>query len=84
MTGYNAPMTNAYDPNFEDDTNDSDLMPYDDAFGEEDYLAELIAEGYSVEEAQRMIGGEDYDNEDYCYEDYDRDIPDFEDGGDFE
>jgi hypothetical protein len=77
-------MTNAYDPNYEDDTNDSDLMPYDDAFDDEDLVAELLAEGYSEEEARRMVG--DYNaDEFYGFEDdSDRDIPDFVDDGDFE
>jgi hypothetical protein len=77
-------MTNDYDPNYEDDTNDSDLMPYDDAFDDEDLVAELLAEGYSEEEARRMVG--DYNaDEFYGFEDdSDRDIPDFIDDGDFE
>ena len=77
-------MTNAYDPNYEDDTNDSDLMPYDDAFDDEDLVAERLAEGYSEEEARRMVG--DYNaDEFYGFEDdSDRDIPDFIDDGDFE
>lgn len=82
---YNACMTNAYDPNMEDDTNDSDLMlPYDDTFNEEDFVAELMGEGYSREEALRMAG--DYDADEYGYgdDDLDRDVPDFVDGGDFE
>jgi hypothetical protein len=77
-------MTNAYDPNYEDDTNNSDLMPYDDANDDEDLVAELLAEGYSEEEARRMVG--DYNaDEFYGFEDdSDRDIPDFIDDGDFE
>ena len=77
-------MTNAYDPNYEDDTNDSDLMPYDDAVDDEDLVAELLAEGYSEDEARRMVG--DYNaDEFYGFEDdSDRDIPDFIDDGDFE
>ena len=77
-------MTNPYDPNYEDDTNDSDLMPYDDAFDDEDLVAELLAEGYSEDEARRMVG--DYNaDEFYGFEDdSDRDIPDFVDDGDFE
>jgi|LakMenE18May11ns_1017448.scaffolds.fasta_scaffold6013614_1 hypothetical protein len=81
-------MSNAYDPNFTDDTNDADLMPYDDTFSEEDYVAELVAEGYSEEEAKRMAGEYDYSDEEdeYGYGDdsLDRDVPDFVDGGDFE
>lgn len=79
-------MTNSYDPNTEDDTNDSDLLPYDDAFDDEDLVAELLAEGYSEEEARRMVGEYDYSDDEYGYgdDDLDRDIPDFFDGGDFE
>jgi len=79
---YNACMTN---PNDTNDINDSDLMlPYDDTFSEEDYVAELMAEGYSREEALRMAG--DYDSDEYGYgdDDLDRDVPDFVDDGDFE
>jgi hypothetical protein len=77
-------MTTPYDPNYEDDTNDSDLMPYDDANDDEDLVAELLAEGYSEDEARRMVG--DYNaDEFYGFEDdSDRDIPDFVDDGDFE
>jgi hypothetical protein len=79
-------MSNPYDPNYENDTNDADLMPYDDAFTEEDYVEELMAEGYSEEEAKRMAGGYDYEEDDTCYgqDDLDRDVPDFVDDGDFE
>lgn len=80
---YNARMTNPYDPNMEDDTNDSDLMPYDDTFNDEDFVAELMADGYSREEALRMAG--EYDADEYGYgEDHlDRDVPDFVDEEDF-
>ena len=82
-------MTNAYDPNMEDDTNDSDLMlPYDDTFNEEDFVAELMADGYSREEALRMAGEYDYSDEDdeygYGQDDLDRDVPDYVDDEDFE
>ena len=77
-------MTNAYDPNFSDDTNDADLMlPYDDSFCEEDFVKELMEEGYSYEEAKRMAGEYDYsDSEDeygYGDDDLDRDVPDHAD-----
>ena len=77
-------MTNPYDSNYEDDTNDSDLLPYDDAFDDEDLVAELLAEGYSEDEARRMVG--DYNADEYYgfEDDSDRDIPDFIDDGDFE
>lgn len=80
---YNARMTNPYDPNMEDDTNDSDLMPYDDTFNDEDFVAELMSEGYTREEAIRMAG--EYDADEYAYgEDHlDRDVPDFVDEEDF-
>ena len=77
-------MTNAYDPNYEDDTNDSDLMPYDDANDDEDLVAELLAEGYSEEEARRMVGDYNADEFNGFEDDSDRDIPDFIDDGDFE
>lgn len=81
---YNACMTNPYDPDYTEDTNDSDLMPYDDTFNEEDFVEELMSEGYTREEALRMAG--DYDADEYGYgdDDLDRDVPDFVDGGDFE
>lgn len=80
---YNARMTNPYDPNMEDDTNDSDLMPYDDTFNDEDFVEELMSEGYTREEALRMAG--DYDADEYGYgdDDLDRDVPDFVDEEDF-
>lgn len=84
---YTAGMTNPYDPDYADDTNDSDLMlPYDDSFNDEDFVAELMSEGYSEEEARRMAGEYDYDDDDTCYgqDDLDRDVPDFVDGGDFD
>ena len=77
-------MTNPYDPNYEDDANDSDLMPYDDAFDDEDYVAELIAEGYSEDEARRMVGEYNADEFYGFDDDSDRDTPDFIDDGDFE
>lgn len=81
-------MTNPYDPNTEDETNDSDLMRYDDAYNEEDFVAELMSEGYTREEATRMAGEYDYSDEEdeygYGNDDLDRDVPDFDDGGDFE
>jgi len=69
------------------DTNDTDspfdLIPYDDTFNDEDFVAELIAEGYSEEEAKRMAGEYDADDDEYCFGDGDRDIPDFVDEEDF-
>jgi hypothetical protein len=76
-------MSNPLDPNFTDETNDSDLLPYDDTFNDEDFVAELIAEGYSEEEAKRMAGEYDADDDEYCFDDHDKDIPDYVDEEDF-
>lgn len=82
-TPYTSDMSN---PNYKSDSSeyDNDLMPYDDTFDAEDFVEELVAEGYSEEEARRMAG--DYDADEYygLDEDNDRDIPDFIDDGDFE
>jgi hypothetical protein len=67
-------------------------IKYDDSmFSEEideDLVRELVAEGYSFEEALRMVG--DYDPDEFdpetCYglDDLDRDVPDEEfDGSEF-
>ena len=74
-------MSNSPDTN--DTDIDTDLIPYDDTFNDEDFVAELIAEGYSVEEAKRMAGEYDADDDEYCFGDNDRDIPDFVDEEDF-
>jgi len=74
-------MSNSPDTN--DTDIDTDLIPYDDTFNDEDFVAELIAEGYSVEEAKRMAGEYDADDDEYCFGDGDRDIPDFVDEEDF-
>ncbi len=52
-------------------------IPYDEAdvFDVDEMMDELMAEGYSEEEALRMIG--DYDPDDY--REHDDDIPDMED-----
>ena len=77
----NSPDTNDIDTDIDIDT---DLIPYDDTFNDEDFVAELIAEGYSEEEAKRMAGEYEFDDEDeYCFGDNDRDIPDFVDEEDF-
>jgi hypothetical protein len=78
-------MSNRRDHDYPDDTNDTDtVIPYDDSFSEEDFIAELIAEGYSKDEARRMAG--DYDPEDYYGSDDsgERDIPDMPDMGEFD
>ena len=67
------------DHDYPDDTNDTDtILPYDDTFNEEEFVAELMAEGYSEDEARRMAG--EYDPEDYYGSDdsVDRDIPDMD------
>lgn len=75
-------MSNSPDTN--DIDTDTDLIPYDDTFNDEDFVAELIAEGYSEEEAKRMAGEYEFDEEDeYCFDDNDRDTPDFVDEEDF-
>ena len=74
-------MSNSPDTN--DTDIDTDLIPYDDTFNDEDFVAELIAEGYSEEEAKRMAGEYDADDDEYCFGDNDRDIPDFVDEEDF-
>lgn len=72
-------MSNRYDHDYPDDTNDTDtILPYDDTFSVEEFVAELMAEGYSEDEARRMAG--EYDPEDYYGSDegIERDIPDVE------
>lgn len=54
-------------------------IPYDsmiDDLTDEEAVAELMEEGYSEEEARRMLG--DYDS-DETYYDHDDDIPDMDD-----
>lgn len=75
-------MTNDYDPN------DDDLM-FDDTLEEmtdDEAIQMLCDEGYTYEEAKRMVGLYDADDDDTCYgiDDLDRDVPDFVDGGDFD
>jgi hypothetical protein len=62
----------AYDPSL-DDLNDDEA------------IAMLVEEGYSEEEARRMIG-DDYDADEYYgyVDDSDRDVPDYVDDEDFE
>lgn len=70
--------------------NNPDHIPYDDSdlFDTNDAIIDLMSEGYSREEATRMVG--EYDPDEY-YE-HDDDIPemedfdasDFVDGADFE
>jgi len=76
-------MSNSSDTNDIDTDSPFDLIPYDDTFNDEDFVAELIAEGYSEEEAKRMAGEYDADDDEYCFDDNDKDIPDFVDEEDF-
>jgi hypothetical protein len=74
--------------------NNPDHIPYDDSdlFDTNDAIIDLMSEGYSRDEATRMVG--EYDPEDYegTEVDLDRDVPemsdfdasDFVDGDDFE
>lgn len=76
----NYDLDNDYD-NDEDYSYDACL----DDLTEDEAIAELVEEGYTEEEAKRMIGEYDADDE-FCYgdDDLDRDVPDFIDDGDFE
>lgn len=49
-------------PRGDDHINDARLM-YDSSWDEENYIKELMAEGYSEDEARRMAG--DYDPEEF-------------------
>lgn len=71
-----------------DNDYDNDDFAYDaclDDITEEEAIAELVEEGYTEEEAKRMIGEYDADEE-FCYgdDDLDRDVPDYVDDEDFE
>lgn len=70
-------MTNR-DYNF--DSNDPVMFPYDDTFDADEFVAELMEEGYTQEEAERMAG--EYDPEEYWEQD--DDIPEMEDFEDFD
>jgi hypothetical protein len=72
-----------------DPTNDTDLiLPFDDCdldgMSVSEAIEELINDGYTEEEAKRMVGNYDPNEDEYCFDDNDRDIPDFIDDGDFE
>ena len=74
-------MTNDHD-------NDDDNLLYDDTLDEmtdDEAIELLVAEGYSQQEAERMVGLYDADDDDTCYgdDDLDRDVPDFVDEEDF-
>ena len=83
LIGYNAGMT--YLPyNSDPNEYDNDILSYAEGFSEEDYVADLMAEGYTEDEARRMAG--EYEPDDYDGEiDLDRDVPDMDDfqGDDF-
>lgn len=57
----------------------TDHIPYDETFDAEDFIEELMEEGYTQEEAERMAG--EYDPDEYF--DQDDDIPEIEDFEDF-
>jgi len=59
------------------DNSFNNRIPYDEAdlFDADEMVAELMAEGYSEEEALRMIG--DYDPDEY--REHDDDIPEMDD-----
>ena len=78
---YNGRMTNDYDPQ------DDEIM-YDDSLDEmsdAEAVDLLVKEGYSEDEAKRMVGLYDADDDEtsYGYDDLDRDVPDFVDEEDF-
>jgi hypothetical protein len=82
---YNAGMNNPYDIDSDYDNDDHAYDSCLDDVTEAEAIAELVEDGYSEEEAKRMVGLYDSDD-DYCYgeDDLDRDVPDFIDDGDFE
>jgi hypothetical protein len=77
---YNAHMTNSNYSREPNNLNDARLM-YDSAWDEENYIKELMSEGYSEDEARRMAG--DYDPDEFSDIDGDDwetdDIPDAND-----
>jgi hypothetical protein len=78
--------------NTHDIDNDYDNDPdfgYDPALDDltdDEAVTMLVEEGYSEEEAKRMVGLYDADDEDtnYGFDDLDRDVPDYVDDEDFE
>lgn len=79
-------MNNPHDIDNDYDNNDHGYDSCLDDVTEEEAIAELVEDGYSEEEAKRMVGLYDSDEDEYCYgdDDLDRDVPDFIDDGDFE
>lgn len=63
--------------NYSNPDNSYNRIPYDEAdlFDTEEMVAELVGDGYTEEEARRMVG--DYDPDDY--REHDDDIPEMED-----
>lgn len=79
---YNGRMTNDYGPEY-----DEEIM-YDDTIDDmtdDEAIETLVSEGYTEEEAKRMVGLYDADDDEtsYGYDDLDRDVPDFVDEEDF-
>jgi hypothetical protein len=58
---------------------DNDILSYAEGYSEEDFVAELMSEGYSEDEARRMAGDYDADDYDGGETDLDRDVPDMAD-----
>ena len=76
---YNARMNYDIDNDYD---NDEDPFPYDsmvDDLTDEEAIDMLKAEGYSDDEARRMVGMYDPDADEYCFDDHDRDVPDYVD-----
>ena len=75
-------MTNDYGPEYDDEILYDDTL---DDMTDEEAIEMLVAEGYTEEEAERMVGLYDADDDDTCYgdDDLDRDVPDFVDEEDF-
>ena len=75
-------MTNDYGPEYDDEILYDDTL---DDMTDEEAIEMLVAEGYTEEEAERMVGLYDADDDDICYDDLglDRDVPDFVDEEDF-
>ena len=69
-------MLNDYDPN-DDLMFDNTIEEMTDAQA----IKMLMEEGYSEDEAKRMVGIYDPNDDEYCFDDYDRDIPNDEDHG---
>ena len=75
-------MRNDYGPEYDDEILYDDTL---DDMTDDEAIQMLVEEGYSEEEAKRMVGLYDADDDDTCYgcDDLDRDVPDFVDEEDF-